>query len=169
MSVSLANETTRRRNRVCPSLLPIYIPTLLAVGIGHFHTSRASSRLTSRRCTCKKIRKQHGPITCFTPRRALTSTRLPTRQENQKLKKQLARERHAIPCLSRARMSHGRQWETHQQGCRQLNKTQQRTLVMQVNHAHPRARNGLSQNGEGTRATRPCLQASRTTVSPFLM
>ena len=136
-----------------PRHCPIYSPTLLADGIGHFHTARASSRLTSRGCTCKKSRKQHGPITCFTPRRALTSTRLPTRQENQKLKKQLARERQAIPCLSRARMSHGRQWGTQEQGCRQLNKTQPRKLVMQVNHAHARAGNGLSQNGEGTRAT----------------
>ena len=89
MSVSPTNETTRRGNRVLHSRLPVslrhcpvYLPRLLAViasGIGHSHTARASSRLTSHGCTsCKKSRKHHGPIACWTPRRALIGTRFPT-------------------------------------------------------------------------------------------
>ena len=78
-------EGTGSYIRVCPSpsvTAPVYLPLLLAViasGIGHFHTARASSRLTSHGCTsCKKTRKHHGPIACFTPRRALIGTRFPT-------------------------------------------------------------------------------------------
>ena len=78
-------EGTGSYIHVCPSLsvtAPVYLLLLLAViasGIGHYHTARASSRLTSHGCTsCKKSRKHHGPIACFTPRRALIGTRFPT-------------------------------------------------------------------------------------------
>ena len=62
-------EGTRSHIHICPSpsvTAPIYLQLLLAViasGIGHFHTARASSRLTSHGCTsCKKSRKHHVPI-----------------------------------------------------------------------------------------------------------